>query len=387
MSIKHEDLVRTGPNTPAGKYLRSFWQPIYYSKDLALGRPMPVRIMGEDLTLYRGQSGKAYALEFRCAHRGTQLSVGSVEGECIRCFYHGWKYDGSGQCVEQPAESEPFANKIKIQNYPIREYLGVIFAYLGGAEPPELPRYTEFENSDALLETKDDSYERACNYFNNLENSLDTTHVGFVHRVHRGAFDGIKDSPTLTAEESAWGVTFRVSRPSGAKRVTQFGMPNIFHMHTSIPSDPELGWKESLIWWVPIDDENHRQFRVNLVPVSGQAAEAYLARQQKLRASMNIPHGELAKEILAGKLRLDDVDSTQTDLVRLQDDIAQIGQGRIADRDRERLGRADVGVILIRKLWLRELLAQKEGRPLKQWRRPPDLRPMNWTAKGERTSG
>ena len=181
------------------------------------------------------------------------------------------------------------------------EYLGVIFAYLGEGEPPELPRYPEFENSDALLETKDDSYKRACNYFNNLENSLDTTHVGFVHRVHRGAFDGIKDSPTLTAEESAWGVTFRVTRPSGAKRVTQFGMPNIFHMHTSIPSDPEIGWKESLIWWVPIDDENHRQFRVNLVPVSGQAAEAYLARQEKLRANMNIPHGKFAEEILAGK--------------------------------------------------------------------------------------
>jgi 5,5'-dehydrodivanillate O-demethylase len=158
-------------------------------------------------------------------------------------------------------------------------------------------------------------------------------------------------------------------------------MPNIFHMHTSIPSDPEIGWKESLIWWVPIDDENHRQFRVNLVPVSGQTAEIYLKRQPSLRSKIDMPHADVAEEILAGKLRLVDVDSNRTDRVRLEDDIAQIGQGRIADRVHERLGRADVGVILIRKLWLRELLAQEQGRPLTQWRRSPELRPMNWIAK------
>lgn len=383
MSIKYDDLVRTGPNTPAGRYLRSYWQPIYYSKDLMAGRAVPVRIMSEDFTLYRGESGKAYSLEFRCAHRGTQLSVGSVEGECIRCFYHGWKYDGSGQCVEQPAEPESFANKIKIRNYPTQEYLGLIFVYLGDGAAPELPRYPEFETSNALLETKDDSYVRACNYFNNLENSLDTTHVGFVHRDHRGAFDGLKDSPTLSAEESDWGITFRVRRPSGATRTTQFGMPNIFHMHTSIPSDPEIGWKESLIWWVPIDDANHRQFRINLVPVSGQAAEIYLRRQQELRSKVDMAHADLAEQILAGKLHLTDVDSNRTDKVRLEDDIAQIGQGRIADRNHERLGRADVGVILIRKLWLRELLAQEEGRSSKEWRRSPELRPMNWVKRAQ----
>src|SRR5713226_7171098 len=108
--------------------------------------------MSEDFTLYRGQSGTPHLVAFRCAHRGTQLSTGWVEGDCIRCFYHGWKYDGAGQCVEQPAEDSSFPPKVKIVSYPTEEYLGLIFAYLGDAEhgdtgafrPPPLPRYPDF---------------------------------------------------------------------------------------------------------------------------------------------------------------------------------------------------------------------------------------------------
>jgi 5,5'-dehydrodivanillate O-demethylase len=360
-----------------------FWQPVYYSQDLEAGRAAPLKIMGEQFTLYRGRSGNVYLVDFRCAHRGTQLSVGWVEEETIRFFYHGWKYDGRGRCVDQPAEPATFCEKIRIRSFPVKEYLGLIFAYLGDREPPSFPRYPEFESFDGLLEVKVDSYNRACSYFNNLENSLDTTHVGFVHRSHRGAFDGLKDSPTLAADESDWGITFRVSRPSGAVRTTQFGMPNVFHMHTSIPSDPEIEWKESLFWWVPIDDEAHRQFRVNLVPVKGEAADRYKDRQAALRAKIDLPHSELAEKILKGNLSLDQVDAARTDIVRLQDDIAQIGQGRIVDRERERLGRADAGVIMIRRLWARELQALADGRPLKEWRRPKGLRCENWRLKRE----
>jgi len=112
------DFVHTGPGTPAGRYMRMFWHPVYLAQELKPAHPLPVKIMSEDFTLYRGESGKPYAVGFRCAHRGTQLSTGWVEGECIRCFYHGWKYDGTGQCVEQPAESAPFASKVQIRSYP-----------------------------------------------------------------------------------------------------------------------------------------------------------------------------------------------------------------------------------------------------------------------------
>jgi len=91
---KHLDFIRTGPKTLAGKYLRMFWQPVFCSHELAAGRAAPIRILGEDLTLYRGESGTPHVIGFRCAHRKTQLSIGWIEGDCLRCFYHGWKYDG-----------------------------------------------------------------------------------------------------------------------------------------------------------------------------------------------------------------------------------------------------------------------------------------------------
>jgi nitrite reductase/ring-hydroxylating ferredoxin subunit len=125
------DLICTGPGTLAGKYMRMFWHPVYRAEDLPAGKAKPIRIMGEDFTLYRGTGGTPHVVAFRCAHRGTQLSAGWVEGDCIRCMYHGWLYDSKGQCVEQPAEEESFAKKIRIRSYPTEEYLGLIFAYLG----------------------------------------------------------------------------------------------------------------------------------------------------------------------------------------------------------------------------------------------------------------
>ncbi len=371
------DFVHTGPGTLAGRYLRRFWQPVYHGPDLLPGHAKPLRIMSEDFTLYRGEGGNAHLVALRCAHRGTQLSTGWVEGDCIRCFYHGWKYDGAGQCVEQPAEDAGFASKVKIRSYPCEEYLGLIFVYLGEGEAPPLPRYPEFEEFDGILEL--DSYPRACNYFNNLENSMDSTHVGFVHRSHDQAFDGLVDSPKLSAEESDWGITQHATRGENV-RITHIGMPNIFHMH-ALPTDSGVGWRESLFWWVPIDDESHIQFGVTRVPVTGEAARQYEARRQARLANIDVRHEDLAEAILAGELRLQDVPRERTDLVRLQDDVAQAGQGRIADRAHERLGRGDSSVILIRKIWERELRALAEGRPLKQWARPAGYAPINYEAQ------
>lgn len=156
------DFVHTGPGTLAGRYMRKFWHPVYVADQLTPGHAVPIQTMGEKFTLYRGESGTPYVVDFRCAHRGTQLSIGWVEGECIRCFYHGWKYDGTGQCVEQPAEDESFAKKVKIRSYPTQEYLGLIFAYFGEGTVPPFSRYPQLEE-EGVLEVS--SYVRLCNYF------------------------------------------------------------------------------------------------------------------------------------------------------------------------------------------------------------------------------
>jgi 5,5'-dehydrodivanillate O-demethylase len=91
MATDYTDFAHVGPGTLAGRYLRRFWQPVYVAADLPPGWAKPLRILGEDFTLYRGEGGTAHVVAFRCAHRGTQLSTGWVEGDCLRCFYHGWK--------------------------------------------------------------------------------------------------------------------------------------------------------------------------------------------------------------------------------------------------------------------------------------------------------
>jgi 5,5'-dehydrodivanillate O-demethylase len=379
VKVRDTDLAYTGPGTLAGRYLRRFWQPVYRAEDLAPGRAVPLRILGEDFTLYRGQSGVPHVIGFRCAHRATQLSTGWVEGDCLRCFYHGWKYDATGQCVEQPAEDAAFTGKVRIPSYPTEEYLGLVFAYLGDAErgdtgafrPPPLPRYRDLEE-DGVLEVS--TYVRGCNYFNALENSHDPVHLAFVHRRSIFTDGGLIGVPEVAAEETAWGVAVHATRPGGGVRTTQFCMPNSIRRN-SPPQDPEeTKWQEAFAWRVPIDDHSYRSFNLDLVHLTGEAAERYRqrARDRAAEAGDDGTVEELAQRVLRGEITIHDIQDHPA-LVNIQDTVAQVGQGLIPDRARERLGRSDVAILLIRKIWRRELQALAEGRPLKQWARPEQL--------------
>jgi len=370
----YQDFIHTGPNTLAGKYLSMFWHPVYCSHELRPGRAVPIRIMGEDFTLYRGESGSPHLVGFRCAHRATQLSVGWVEGECIRCFYHGWKYDASGQCVEQPAEPKPFASKIRIPAYSVTEYLGLIFAYFGKDEPPPLPRYPKFESPEISLDVV--RLGRICNYFNNIDNSLDNAHVRFVHRRHRETArdEIVRGDPAISVEESEWGIKRHVRYPNGKEIAAHFGMPNINYLNGQVV-DPEIKRADLLVFKVPVDDENHIHFEVRAIPFTGDRAQEWLERRRDKRAKEAANRAELVKAVLEGKLHLSDIDPSRTDYVIVEDEIAQTGQGKIPDRSREHLGQSDAGVILLRRIWERELRALAEGQPLKKWTYRPDMVP------------
>ena len=369
--IHDMDFVHTGPDTLAGRYLRLFWQPVYVSEDLKPGYAVPIRIMSEDFTLYRGESGAPYIVDFRCAHRGTQLSLGWVEQDCIRCFYHGWKYDGSGQCVEQPAEDESFAQKIKIRSYPTYEYLGLIFAYLGDEAAPPLPRYSELEE-EGVIDVG--SYVRYCNYFNTLENGIDQAHVPFTHAKSNFTKFGLNwDIPKITAEETEYGIAMYGTRSNGIVRVNHYLMPNILYIKGS-PESSKEGWREAFAWRVPVDDLSHRSFNLALVHVTGEAAERYRERRRQRQGVLaQLPGAnEVAAQVLAGKVSIHDLEE-RPDIVNIQDHVSQEGQGAIPNRDVERLGRSDVAIILLRQIWQRELAALAEGRALKHWSRPQRL--------------
>ena len=368
------EIVHTGPGTLAGRFLRRFWQPVCCSYELAPGRPLPIKILGEDFTLYRGESGNPHLVGSRCAHRGTQLSVGWIEGECIRCFYHGWKYDGTGQCVERPAEGESFADRIRIPGYPVTEYIGLIFAYLGEGEPPALPRYPRFESPEITLDVA--ALRRICNYFNNIDNSLDNAHVRFVHQRHRDSVDDhvVLGDPVISVEESDWGIRRYVKYPDGKDLTFFFGMPNINFINGQVV-DAEIKRADVMVFKVPVDDEHHIHFEVRAIPLTGERGRKWVEERRELRAQAEKDRPELVRQILAGKLHLNDVDPTRVDFVMLEDEVAQTGQGTIAVRSNEHLGRSDRGVFLLRKIWERELRNLAEGRPLKQWAYRPDMVP------------
>jgi 5,5'-dehydrodivanillate O-demethylase oxygenase subunit len=371
---KHLDFIRTGPKTLAGKYLRMFWQPVFCSHELAADRAAPIRILGEDVTLYRGESGTPHVIGFRCAHRKTQLSIGWIEGDCLRCFYHGWKYDGSGQCVEQPAEPKPFAEKIRIPGYPVQEYLGLIFVYLGKGKPPPLPRYPKLESPEQSLDTV--RLDRICNYFNNIDNSLDNAHVRFVHGRHRETArdEIVKGDPMISVAESEWGVKRFVQYPDGKTITAFFGMPNINYLNGQVV-DAEIKRADLMVFKVPVDDENHVHFEVRSIPFTGDRANEWLQRRREKRAKEAANRADLVREVLKGRLHLNDIDPNRTDYVMFEDEIAQTGQGSVPDRSDEHLGRSDAGVILLRKIWERELRAFAAGRPTKAWTYRPDMVP------------
>jgi 5,5'-dehydrodivanillate O-demethylase len=151
-------------------------------------------------------------------------------------------------------------------------------------------------------------------------------------------------------------------------------MPNAYTFRNPSP-DPELPWDDRIQWDVPVDDEHSLEFRARLVPVTGETARQYQERRAALLAKDGSTTPELGQAVLSGKLRYDDLQNIPLDkiaLVHTQDYVAQVGQGTISDRRQEHLGRSDVGVILYRKIWERELLALAEGRRIKKWVCPQD---------------
>jgi 5,5'-dehydrodivanillate O-demethylase oxygenase subunit len=362
---ERRDFAHCGPGTLAGRYLRRFWHPVQISGALQAGRPMRAQLLGEFFTLWRGESGTVNLVQDRCPHRQTLLSLGWVAGENIRCFYHGWEFNGGGQCVAQPAEKANFATKVRIRSYPAREYLGLIFAYLGEGEPPEFRHFPELEDSAAGVTVH--SHPVPCNYFQRVENDLDELHVHFVHNVTTGPL-GLDELPEIRVTETDYGIRREGIRSGSGRNITRIGhfmMPNI-SMVDLPPSPGHDYWTVTVSWRVPIDDESMMTYAIRL---KGGRQQGNGEKQHGGGAIEPSPL-QVTEDVLAGKLRVQDLDPSYPGLFQVQDNVALAGQGRITDRSQDWLGQSDVGVILLRRIFERELGALADGKPLKDWRRP-----------------
>lgn len=367
-------LTQTTRGTPMGTLLRSFWHPIAISEKLKPGAKRPVRILNEDLTLYRGESGRAYLVGGRCAHRLTVLHTGWVQGDEIRCMYHGWKYDGMGRCTEGPAEKASPPTAVKIAGYPVHEYCGLIFAYLGDGPAPafDLPRRDSLERPDRILYQSQQMW--PCNWFQKVENALDPVHVSFVHhKGHVGPFGAsvTQAVPELKYTETDAGIRQIAKRSASNVRISNWSFPN--NNHVAIPSvfkeDP---WIDLNIWMVPVDDGHTARFQLYCLPFMDERRNGRILDHLRQHSGYNPPdhHDELFYE---EKYPTEEI----VELTTAQDYVVQMGQGTIADRLNERLGQSDEGIVLLRKIFWREMEAIEKGLPTKQWRRLQNVDPLS----------
>ncbi len=178
-------LTLVGAGQPAGELLRRYWHPVAIARDLTEEEPTKfVRLLGEDLVLFRDKSGRIGLIGDRCSHRGASLCYGRVEERGISCAYHGWLYDTDGNILETPPErNDAITRSVKQKAYPIRKFLGMYWAYLGPLPAPEIPKYDVWVRRDG--QRKIVFHPRLdCNWFQAMENSVDqaSQHHPWLHR-------------------------------------------------------------------------------------------------------------------------------------------------------------------------------------------------------------
>lgn len=396
-AVKMADLEAVGPQSPAGRYFRLFWHPVIRAQDLPAGRAKPLEILGEKFTIYRGESGTPHITAFRCPHRGTQLSLGWVENDTLRCRYHGWRFNGEGQCVEQPNEDRPFCEKVKMRIYPTREYAGLIFAFLGDGEVPPFRNIPDLDGPGVLL--ADPVEVLPCGYWNRFDN--DHGHRAWVHRA-TALRHNRKDILVIrheTVEESpyGWRGTWAVSSSDKTDAKTSMGvvkgeksaaedflkmarhkhwiMPNIrlwFQRTRAKGFEGREIWETKCVWTVPVNDHKMAAFDVTLTPLTGEEARVYAQSRKNQQESEAETRWDLAEKVLAGEMTLEELpdDMGAYTSFTIEDYVTQVGQGPINGRGEEMLAASDGRVILTRKLWLREVSALLEGKPLTPWKMP-----------------
>lgn len=359
-------LTQCGPGTAMGELLRRFWHPVATVETVGKGEAKPLRVMGEDLTLYRGESGRPYLVGGHCAHRRTLLHTGWVQGEKLRCIYHGWRFDGGGQCDEAPAEGPETAAKVRIPGYPLEEYCGLIFAYMGAGPAPvfDLPRKAAFEQPGLIVLARKQVW--PCNWFQMVENSLDAVHVSFVHLAGKvGPFgEAVTASvPQLEYSETDAGIRQIATRSKTNVRVSDWSFPNNNHIVTP-GRTKDSAWVHRGVWNVPVDDTHTMKIGVYAIPSEGPERDrATLEHFRKYGDYNPADHHEALFE------RREWPEDPSLQLTPAQDYVAIMGQGSIADRAGERLGKSDTGIVLLRRIFWREMELQRNGATTKTWRR------------------
>jgi phenylpropionate dioxygenase-like ring-hydroxylating dioxygenase large terminal subunit len=346
------ELTDVGAGTPMGELLRRYWHPVGLAGD-ASATPRALRVLGEDLVLFRDGGGRPGLVTARCAHRGTTLYYGRVEERGIRCCYHGWLFDVDGTILETPGEPATSTLKDRLYHgaYPTHEQNGIVFAYMGPPEEqPPPPKYDSFSRPGYRL-MPGRKYYYPCNWLQILENTVDPVHTAFLHTIVSGSqfTDEFGKVPELDFMETPVGVIYVATRRVGDNiwaRMVENVLPNLQQVapiwedgHQEHPFNGPMLSR----WVVPIDDTNTLFIELRHVSETARVTPGWWAD----------------RDIMApGQLAADAYEASQR---QPGDYEAQVSQRPIAVHGLEHLGATDRGVIMFRQR-LRHGIRTVQGR-------------------------
>jgi phenylpropionate dioxygenase-like ring-hydroxylating dioxygenase large terminal subunit len=378
---QNRTLTETGPGTPMGELFRRYWLPVLLADELPAPDCPPVRVklLSERLIAFQDSDGKYGLMDEFCAHRGVSLWFGRNEESGLRCPYHGWKYDTSGQCVEVPSEpvESGYCKKIKLKSYPLVELGGLLWTYMGPPEQqPALPAY-EWATVPASQRHVSKRLQQ-CNYLQAMEGGLDSFHSTFLHRMSVGDDPLLKRDPVSAALlkadphpefvplESPGGLYIATRRNAGADdyywRVTQWLMP-CFNLFPPYEGNPYGGHA-----WVPIDDEQSWTFSIDYHPERPLTAEEVAAMEAGKGIHVSVIPGSFIP--VANKQNDYLIDRAAQRERRTfcgvtgigeQDAAVQESMGPIEDRTAEHLVGTDNGIIMTRQRLLKAARAVQAG--------------------------
>jgi len=382
---ENELVTRTGPATAAGTLLRRHWQPIALIDELDIPKPVrAVRALGQDLVLFRDQSGQLGLLDRDCPHRNADLAFGRLEDGGLRCLFHGWLFDVAGRCLEAPGE--PTRSRVCLtvrqRAYPVRVLGGIVFAFLGAGDPPALPALDCFLAPESHVFAFKGYLD--CNWLQALEVGLDPAHASFLHRFFEdeqtanaygrqfraASADSelpmtqvlrLHPRPELRVEPSETGLRITALRDLGDGRthvrVTNLLFPQAF----VIPMSADMTITQ---WHVPVDDT--RCYWFALFTSFRDPVDKELMRRQRLEL-YTLPDylPRLGRFNEYGFNQQEQRTRTYTGMgedINVHDQWAVESQGRIQDRTREHLGLTDKAIAAYRRLLLSSIKAAADGR-------------------------
>ncbi|MSQ52921.1 MAG: phthalate 4,5-dioxygenase [Betaproteobacteria bacterium] len=372
--------VHTGPGTAGGDLLRRYWQPIALCSDVVEGgAPLPLKIMSEDLVLFRGGDGRVGLLGLHCSHRQADLSYGRVEDGGLRCVYHGWVFDVNGRCLQQPAEPVGGAHRDRVKHlsYPCLECGGAIWTYMGPGEAPLFPAYPAINAPEEYRFTY--RWHSNCNYLQANEGNIDPIHTSYLHAfqteeearhdalrtgITQDIF-GLDTAPRLSVRDARWGLRLLTERriPESGKillRVTNFVMPNGCAIGGA--ETPFGAGGASMFFHVPIDDTSHYRMEFTFHSKAALPRAVMAARYHDEVDERGLPKRKPENRYLQNR---EEMKRSYLGMGRnfpSHDLFVTESQGAIMDRDAENLVSSDLAIVRSRRLLAEAMEAVRAGR-------------------------